>query len=1323
MEILHYFISTAQAVSLPDFSKTSDLPAFISSVYSFALTVVGIAVFIRILYAGFLMLTAAGNSSKWGDARTKMQNAVVGAILLFSAYLILYIINPDLVKNTFKFTIPSSTSTAPTTESVKTNATGGPVAVSGIVPAAGGVTSFHGLPIARAQEGVYVFTIKVTDRNGDTCRQTYNIEVAPNVAGELPGALAGSSGGSGVGSGTGSGTGGSGTGGSGNLVSPVNQTFSAILDKEAIIELARTKTHEEMVSTFGPGVEQFFGDNVKAEDIPASFGSSSYFAWALSLGGKDQEGNVVGNLVFHSGDWYKTEMSGETLPPAGVSGPTTPEISNYEGIEVTGMWIEQDYFNLGAGDQSSTRVRVWYSNDNQNFEQDSNVSVLVSNNQVATAEVNKQDGIIIIKGVGGGQTTITVHPVARKSDKSKDKSIKVRVVGGDVKVTSLTITSSSVTVAANNSVKISAAVHLSDGSTNPGVEIFSSKPDLVGADVDINGVITISASSLPTDQGSEEGTTGQSYQATLTIHPMLAGGDRSFDKVITVTVSPSEENKLPVPAPEPELPFYIFDLSSNRQLSDLTSDQIEELNAYFSDNLGVMPSSFIPGSWMAFQMNLGEGTPTSDNGLPLQAIVLGYQYQGGRYVSAFKVPTSNAVGVKIESSPDTVKTITDAYNKVDDVTGYVGSGNQIAAYFLNQYAPAIALKVGANVAYKSFFYGLRITGKVMLPVGIIMTGVELVNWYNNHRRMQHNKVADSQVADEMMAKIKEVTDVYNSNRAPDAEQEQKYHDAAVTIVQNLFYTSAPYFKLQRSLDSQRGYLDGYIRSMDQTLAQRTSSGSQMSKNIFTLIFEKAANILSRENILAEKRSAVAKEQTAALLNAVSAQEESGSGIIQIIQGGGCVINTKILPDAIEGTPYYAEIFVAGEAPFVYEIEEGSLPGGLSIVAAFDMPVLTIKNITAQRTPIYAFKVGDTFRLDLTGAKPNSSVYFRWFKNGTKWFYPGITPNSEGWSKYGVTDGNGDWANQAAFTSNEIGAWQEYAMVDGKVSRVIGFQVLAPEVKIIVSAPAPGTGTPAYSGGGYGGSGCREENFCENRETGERTTPLSDAEAQAQSIAIGSSDRCPGGRRVQTCTYSYSSSGQSVCDANQFATRSCGEEMNTVMNEDGTINTSNIPFSSDGSPPANVAAGHLYASQQMSGSTSLGGNNFVVNCRYPDQAVAIRCGNSMSGEYCLSGSAGFNQQWCAGNSKNPPAATPRPSASPTPAHTGTPAPTSTPAHTPTPIPAPTPTPTGTPAPSCADSGGSGAYGDSCWACNESCPSQCAEGTWDCFDCSATPPACP
>lgn len=103
--MLNFIINTVQAAVLPNFNQSQNLPAFISSVYSFALTIVGIAVFIRILYAGFLWLTAAGNASKASDAKGKITNAVIGAILLFAAYLILYVINPDLVRNTFNLNL------------------------------------------------------------------------------------------------------------------------------------------------------------------------------------------------------------------------------------------------------------------------------------------------------------------------------------------------------------------------------------------------------------------------------------------------------------------------------------------------------------------------------------------------------------------------------------------------------------------------------------------------------------------------------------------------------------------------------------------------------------------------------------------------------------------------------------------------------------------------------------------------------------------------------------------------------------------------------------------------------------------------------------------------------------------------------------------------------------------------------------------------------------------------------------------------------------------------------------------------------------------
>jgi len=69
----------------------------ISGIYSWSLAVVGIVAFVQIVYAGWLYLTAAGNTSKAGAAMSKISNAILGIILLFSSYLILNTINPDLV--------------------------------------------------------------------------------------------------------------------------------------------------------------------------------------------------------------------------------------------------------------------------------------------------------------------------------------------------------------------------------------------------------------------------------------------------------------------------------------------------------------------------------------------------------------------------------------------------------------------------------------------------------------------------------------------------------------------------------------------------------------------------------------------------------------------------------------------------------------------------------------------------------------------------------------------------------------------------------------------------------------------------------------------------------------------------------------------------------------------------------------------------------------------------------------------------------------------------------------------------------------------------
>ncbi len=78
----------------------TDLGQLIQQIFAWSLGILGISVFVMFFYSGFLWLTAAGNTSKIGEAKTHMTNAVFGAILLLSSYLILYTINPDFVKCT-----------------------------------------------------------------------------------------------------------------------------------------------------------------------------------------------------------------------------------------------------------------------------------------------------------------------------------------------------------------------------------------------------------------------------------------------------------------------------------------------------------------------------------------------------------------------------------------------------------------------------------------------------------------------------------------------------------------------------------------------------------------------------------------------------------------------------------------------------------------------------------------------------------------------------------------------------------------------------------------------------------------------------------------------------------------------------------------------------------------------------------------------------------------------------------------------------------------------------------------------------------------------
>lgn len=84
---------------------TEGLPSFgelVATIFTWSLNILGIVVFVMIFFAGFKWFTAAGNTAKVNEARGQITNAITGALILLSAYIILYTINPDLVGGKFE---------------------------------------------------------------------------------------------------------------------------------------------------------------------------------------------------------------------------------------------------------------------------------------------------------------------------------------------------------------------------------------------------------------------------------------------------------------------------------------------------------------------------------------------------------------------------------------------------------------------------------------------------------------------------------------------------------------------------------------------------------------------------------------------------------------------------------------------------------------------------------------------------------------------------------------------------------------------------------------------------------------------------------------------------------------------------------------------------------------------------------------------------------------------------------------------------------------------------------------------------------------------
>lgn len=71
---------------------------YITEVYKYAVSVAGIVASIVLMWGGVRWLTAGGDKGAVDDAKKWIEGALSGLVLVMTSYMILYFVNPDLIK-------------------------------------------------------------------------------------------------------------------------------------------------------------------------------------------------------------------------------------------------------------------------------------------------------------------------------------------------------------------------------------------------------------------------------------------------------------------------------------------------------------------------------------------------------------------------------------------------------------------------------------------------------------------------------------------------------------------------------------------------------------------------------------------------------------------------------------------------------------------------------------------------------------------------------------------------------------------------------------------------------------------------------------------------------------------------------------------------------------------------------------------------------------------------------------------------------------------------------------------------------------------------
>ncbi len=92
---------TTQDMEKPDTEGNIYIPfigQYIVGIYKWALLIAGIVATIMIILGGFTYLTSGGDASRAGEGKERIGAAIFGLILLLGSYMLLYLLNPDLVQ-------------------------------------------------------------------------------------------------------------------------------------------------------------------------------------------------------------------------------------------------------------------------------------------------------------------------------------------------------------------------------------------------------------------------------------------------------------------------------------------------------------------------------------------------------------------------------------------------------------------------------------------------------------------------------------------------------------------------------------------------------------------------------------------------------------------------------------------------------------------------------------------------------------------------------------------------------------------------------------------------------------------------------------------------------------------------------------------------------------------------------------------------------------------------------------------------------------------------------------------------------------------------